>query len=57
MSENERKEFVEILKKYNQRLSHNKKASRDILVDAGIFTKKGNLKENYKHLCIPQDQD
>ncbi len=57
MSENERKEFVEILKKYKQKLSHNKKASQDILVDAGIFTKKGNLKENYKHLCIPQDQD
>jgi len=56
MSENEHKEFVEILKKYKEKLSHNKKASRDILVAAGIFTKKGNLKENYKHLCIPQEQ-
>jgi len=57
MSEKERQEFAQILEEYKQKLSKDKRASRQFLVDAGIFTEKGNLREPYKHLCIPQDQD
>ena len=57
MSEKERQEFVQILEEYKQKLSKDKKASRQFLVDAGIFTEKGNLRQPYKHLCIPQDRD
>jgi len=56
MSEKERKEFEIILKNYSKMLSGNKKASRALLINAGIVTKKGNLKKNYRHLCIQQEQ-
>jgi hypothetical protein len=52
MSEEERKEFIEIIEKYHKKVSGNKKAARELLYDAGIITKKGNLRRNYKHLCI-----
>jgi hypothetical protein len=57
MSEKERQEFARILEEYKMKLSKDKKASRQFLVDTGIFTKKGNLRQPYKHLCIPPDQD
>lgn len=59
MSEKERKEFSALLKQYKEQLSGDKEASRRFLVDAGIITPKGNLREPYKHLslCIQQEQD
>jgi hypothetical protein len=57
MSEKDHKEFILILQQYKQKLSKSKKASRKFLVDTGIVTEKGNLREPYKHLCIPQEQD
>lgn len=57
MSDKDRKEFIVILEQYKSRLSKDKEASRKFLVDVGIVTKNGNLREPYKHLCIPQDQD
>lgn len=57
MSEKERKEFSTAIKKYTEKLSKSKKASKDFLVRTGIITEKGNLREPYKHLCIQQDQD
>jgi len=57
MSEKELKEFSVAIKKYTEKLSKNKKASKAFLVKTGIITKKGNLRDPYKHLCIPQEQD
>lgn len=58
MSEKEKREFSAILQQYKEKLSGDKEASRQFLVDAGIITPKGNLREPYKHLtlCIPRDQ-
>jgi hypothetical protein len=52
MNEKDRKEFILILQQYKLKLSRNKKASRQFLVDTGIVTKKGNLRAPYKHLCM-----
>ena len=52
-TEKEKKEFLSILKWYAKEVKHNKKLARKLLVDAGIFTKKGNLRKPYRHLCIP----
>ncbi len=57
MSDKERKDFALAIKKYTQELSKDKDASKVFLVKAGIFTPKGNLREPYKHLCIPQELD
>ena len=57
MRDKERKEFIVILEQYKSRLSKDKEASRKFLMDVGIVTKKGNLRQAYKHLCIPYDQD
>lgn len=58
MSDKEKREFSAILQQYKEKLSGNKKASRQFLVDVGIITPKGNLRKPYKHLtlCIPQEQ-
>lgn len=58
MSEKEKKEFSAILLQYKEKLSGNKEASRQFLIDAGIITPKGNLREPYKYLtlCIPREQ-
>ena len=56
MSEKEIKEFSTAIKKYTAKLSKDKAASKDFLVKTGIITEKGNLREPYKHLCIPQEQ-
>ncbi|WP_345072627.1 hypothetical protein [Hymenobacter fastidiosus] len=46
---------IEQFEALRQRLAHSKQASHDFLVKAGIITAKGNLKAQYKHLCIPQE--
>lgn len=45
-------ELIQKLEKYRVRLSKSKKKSRQFLVEAGILTPKGNLKNNFKHLDI-----
>jgi len=57
MSDKERKEFSNAIKKYTEKLSKSKKESKDFLVRTGIITEKGNFPAHYKHLCIQQDQD
>jgi hypothetical protein len=42
---------------YRAKATSSKRAARENLVDSGIFTKKGNLRKPYKHLCIPQGPD
>ena len=44
--------LIQKLDKYRVRLSKNKKKSRQFLIEAGILTAKGNLKNNYKYLDI-----
>jgi hypothetical protein len=58
VSEKEKKEFSAILQQYKEKLSGDKEASRQFLIDAGIITQKGNLRGPYRHLtlCIPQEQ-
>ncbi len=56
MSDKERIEFIEAIKKQTQKLSKSKTASKKFLVDTGIITAKGNLRKPYKHLCIPQER-
>jgi hypothetical protein len=55
MTEKERKEFLSILEEYKTRLSKNEKKAKEFLVDVGVYTEKGNLSKNYKHLCIQQE--
>lgn len=54
MSNKERRELLKILEKYKAK-NLTKTQSRKLLVDAGIFTKSGKLKKEYKNLCIPQE--
>jgi hypothetical protein len=57
MNDQERKQFMEAARLYRAKATSSKRAARENLVDSGIFTKKGNLRKPYKHLCIPQGQD
>ena len=56
MTEEERLDLLKSMEKYKQMLSGNQKASREFLVRIGIYTVKGNLKKNYRNLCIQPDQ-
>jgi len=56
MADSEIKDFVGILEQYKEKVSRSKSASRKFLVELGIVTNKGNLKKNYRHLCIPPEQ-
>lgn len=49
--------FVTLLEKYKAKVSKSQKSSLTFLVELGIVTEKGNLKRNYKDLCIPQEQE
>lgn len=53
MKDNKTQELVNKLEQYRESLFENKKASKAFLVKAGILTQRGDLKANYKHLCIP----
>ncbi len=55
MSEKERNEYLIGLKKLRKKLVENPAAARKFLVDAGIYTPKGNLRKPYRNLCIPRD--
>lgn len=55
MSDKERKEYLEGLGKLRKKLLNDPAAARKFLVDAGIYTAKGNLRKPYKNLCIPHD--
>ena len=56
MTEDERVDLLKSMEKYKQKFSGNQKASREFLVKIGIYTAKGNLKKNYRNLCIQPDQ-
>jgi hypothetical protein len=44
------------LEKYSDRISKSEQLSREFLIKAGIVTPKGNLKKNFKHICMPPAQ-
>lgn len=48
MTKKEANERIKKIKAYTKELKKNKKASREFLIDAGIYTKNGNLKKVYK---------
>lgn len=54
MTKKELQELLDLFEKMRIKLKGDREASRQFLVDAGIFTKKGNLRKPYKNLCIPQ---
>jgi len=57
MSDKEVHDFLKILEDYRKKISKDKEASRKFLIELGIFTEKGNLRKQYKNLCIPQEQE
>jgi len=56
MTDEEKQEFLKILKKEQEKLSNNSKKAKEFLVKIGVSTQGGNLKRDFKDLCIPQEQ-
>lgn len=50
MTNQERNELLELMEGLRQRLKGDREASRQFLVDAGIYTKKGVLRKPYRDL-------
>jgi hypothetical protein len=55
MTDRERAQFLKDAERFLKRIKSDKKAAQQLLINAGIFTPKGNLRKPYKNLCIPQD--
>jgi hypothetical protein len=56
MTDQERKLLLKNLGEHTKKMTSSKKASTQYLVDLGIFTKDGQLTENYKDICIQPSQ-
>lgn len=50
-------EFLSILREYKKKVTETEETAKTFLVELGVITEKGNLKKNYKHLCIPEGQE
>lgn len=48
MSKDEIKQTVKEMKEYTKELKNNPEKAKQFLVNAGIYTKSGNLTKNYK---------
>jgi hypothetical protein len=46
---------IEQFEELRRKLAHNKQASHDFLVKAGIITTKGTLKAQFKQQCTPHE--
>jgi hypothetical protein len=57
MGDKEFKEFKKILESYREKVTQTKESSQEFLVNVGVFTEKGNLKKNYKDICIPGKEE
>ena len=55
MTETEKEEFLKILKREKEKLSKNSKKAKEFMVKIGVSTEKGNLKRNFRDLCIQLD--
>jgi len=56
MSQSEVKELLEVLKEFKGKVTKNKKSSKKFLQDIGIFNSMGEVKPEYRDICIPQSQ-
>jgi hypothetical protein len=56
MTKKELQELLDLMEAMRKKLKGDKKASRKFLVDAGIFTDKGNLRKPYRELCTPAEK-
>ena len=54
MTDKERKEFTDAIRKRTEKMVRNndKKLARQILYDAGIFTKTGKIRKGMEGVCI-----
>ena len=56
MNDQEREDFIKMIREHREKVSKDKKLARDFLIRAGIYTKSGQLSKHYRHLCIPSGQ-
>ena len=56
MNDEEREEFIKMIREHREKMSKDKKYAKDFLIRAGIYTKSGRLSKHYKSLCILLDQ-
>lgn len=56
MCKDEHRELIKALKDKKNLVSKSAQESKKFLVDLGVVTKKGNLRRNYRSLCIPIEQ-
>lgn len=53
----EHEQMLEGLKQLKKRVTQNEGAALAFLIEIGVLTEKGNLKRNYRNLCIPAVQE
>ncbi len=56
MSASEVKELLEVLGEFKKKVTRNKKSSKKFLQDIGIFNSLGEVKPEYRDICIPRSQ-
>lgn len=56
MSKSEFEVVKKLLEQKRKEIKNNQKEASLILVNAGIFTEKGNLKKVYKDICTQSNQ-
>lgn len=57
MNSKEIKTFDAVIKAYGRKVASDKGASKNLLVNIGVITDKGNVRKAYKQLCTAGDQD
>ena len=61
LTDKEREEFLKTLKEVKKRVQHDGEYARQLLIGAGIFTKKGKLRKPYRNLhyflCTRREPD
>lgn len=57
MCNKEIKKFDAKLKAYGKKVASSREKSEEFLYKIGVTTKKGNLTENFKNLCIQSNRD
>jgi hypothetical protein len=51
-----REQELKEMRKFVASLKKNPEKTKEILVNAGIITPKGNLRKPYRNLCIPRQE-
>ncbi len=55
MTDSEIEKLLVKLEQFRKELENSPSKAKKFLVDAGIITKNGNLRNRYKNLCTPQE--